>query len=776
MKEFLSRSAKVAAAAMTASLVAFAPLTASAAPDRFELSGGHVDAFYVYNLPEETKIVGSADIDDDESEDYEDSVKYETKLHLDVKEDVTQIGTLRNPNEVRFKTFGKSFTCFDENAKEQFGNAIPGVTGAYMSDSHSSTVLNPGYSKHLAWPDPEKPDDRDEDYKGGDVTLKFSNVRGPEGGALIPYEMRYDFKTGTSKVGPELKDNQYAIKDGSVWELTSSHHHAKWLATKSGTYSFDVTATAEYNGQEFTSETKTYEWVVEKSDLEGTCGGTKQGKPDVTPDKPEKPDTDADDPEDSDEPEDEESEGPADEESEDPEDEDAEDPEGEDSGNQETPAPGKSKNPDSDKNPTDRGDKADKDKPSVDPKGTVILDRGHADIFNVVAKNGELELNMKEDVTALGTIRKPEEVVIKVTEAMRENVSANIHPNIITSGYLLPDPQKTGKEWPGGSLWPGWETLGVRPDFSHIDIQFENVSGPGRVQLFTFKNLGQLTPLLADGSIDLKSGSTIPVPDPTHVHTNWLFEKPGVYTMKVKASGKNKAGELVTSNTATYTWHVGDFKPGKKDDGSADNTTPGSTDKDKAGSDTGKDKAVTPINIADSTKVRITAPKEIAVEKVDADHPLGYEQLAAAGFKVEALKAQAEKEKHASSDKGSAVSATQLKFGVDYTVSFGDPNRAGDNKIIVAGLGNYTGSVELPIKVVLESASEQGTPSTGGQPTGTPDAVVPATGTPNAVVPTTGNPATTRLSHTGASTELLTSLAALLLAGGAIFAVYRKKA
>lgn len=61
--------------------------------------------------------------------------------------------------------------------------------------------------------------------------------------------MRYDFKTGTSKVGPELKDNQYAIKDGSVWELTSSHHHAKWLITKSGTYSFDVTATAEYNGQ-----------------------------------------------------------------------------------------------------------------------------------------------------------------------------------------------------------------------------------------------------------------------------------------------------------------------------------------------------------------------------------------------------------------------------------------------------------------------------------------------------------------------------------------------
>ncbi|WP_159074069.1 LPXTG cell wall anchor domain-containing protein [Trueperella pyogenes] len=174
--------------------------------------------------------------------------------------------------------------------------------------------------------------------------------------------------------------------------------------------------------------------------------------------------------------------------------------------------------------------------------------------------------------------------------------------------------------------------------------------------------------------------------------------------------------------------------------------------------------------------MRITAPKEIAVEKVDADHPLGYEQLAAAGFKVEALKAQTGQVKHSDTAKGTDVSATQLKFGVDYTVSFGDPNRAGDNKIIVAGLGNYTGSVELPIKVVLKSASEQGAPSTGGQSTGTPDTTVPAAGTPNAVAPTAGTPATTRLSHTGASTVLLTSLAALLLAGGAIFAVYRKKA
>ncbi|MEW6875302.1 choice-of-anchor M domain-containing protein [Trueperella pyogenes] len=760
MKEFLSRSAKVAAAAMTASLVAFAPLTASAAPDRFELSGGHVDAFYVYNLPEETKA---------------DKNGIDTKLHLKVKEDVTGIGQLHYPDKVKFSTIGDSYACFDDTRKEWFSSRL-GTDGAYFPDKDgisSKDKHNPGYSTHVKIPDP---DDAEGFLSYDRRTLVFSDVTGPEDGSLVLYGITFNPVDSSQELRPELKDDKYIIEDGAEWELESSHHHAKWLATKAGTYRFkaQAIATYEYEGKTYTfkSDEGEYVWEFKKSPLEGTCGsGSKPVEPGDSSTTP--PDEDEDDwGDDEDEPGDEETtpddKKPGDKK---PGDKEPGDDEDEDESSDETgTTPDKTKPA-----PTPAPDKTKPApaKPDPSPKQVedhVVLDQGHTDIFNVSAKDGKLELNLKEDITGYNRIRTPEKVTLKVVEAARETISPNVYDGVITSGYFLPFNEKKG------ILWPGWETFHVRPDFSHIDLNFEEVSGPGRVQILTQGSFGKPAPILKDGSIDLKTGSVIPVPEPTHVHTNWLFEKPGVYTMKVKASGKNKAGELVTSNTATYTWHVGDFKPGKKDDGSADNTTPGNTDKDKAGSDTGKDKAVTPINIADSTKVRITAPKEIAVEKVDADHPLGYEQLAAAGFKVEALKAQAEKEKHASSDKGSAVSATQLKFGVDYTVSFGDPNRAGDNKIIVAGLGNYTGSVELPIKVVLKSASEQGTPSTGGQPTGTADAVVPATGTPNAVVPTTGNPATTKLSHTGASTELLTSLAALLLAGGAIFAVYRKKA
>lgn len=758
MKEFLSRSAKVVALAIATSMVAIAA-PAHAETDRTEFTGGHIDAFYVYNLPEETS--------------HKEDGKYETKIHLDVKEDVTGSRIIRDPNTVRLVSKPDAFMCFTGEVKDIFGTVLPGVPGGYVNDQTNPTAtssLNPGYTTHVTFKDSEG-----DTVSADDTAIVFSDVDFPEGGALAPYGIWQDFVNGTgTRATPELVNEQYAIQNGSKWDLTSSHHHAKWVASKAGTYRFKVTAVVTKDDQEFRSETKQYEWVFQKSDLEGTCGsGSKPVEPGDSP-TTTPPDEDEDDwGNDEDEPSDEETtpddKKPGDKE---PGDEDnwEDDDEDEPSDNETGSTPDKFKPAPA---PTPDKTKPAPAKPDPAPKQQedhVVLDQGHTDIFNVSAKDGKLELNLKEDITGYNRIRTPEKVTLKVVEAARETISPNVYDGIMTSGYFLPFNEKKG------ILWPGWETFHVRPEFSHIDLNFVEVSGPGRVQILTQGSFGKPAPILKDGSIDLKTGSVIPVPEPTHVHTNWLFEKPGVYTMKVKASGKNKAGELVTSNTATYTWHVGDFKPGEKDDSSAGKTTPDTTDKDKAGSDTGKDKAVTPINIADSTKVRITAPKEIAVEKVDADHPLGYEQLAAAGFKVEALKAQTGQVKHSDTAKGTDASAAALKFGVDYTVSFGDPNRAGDNKIIVAGLGNYTGSVELPIKVVLKSASEQGVPSTGGQSTGTPDTTVPAAGTPNAVAPTAGTPATTRLSHTGASTVLLTSLAALLLAGGAIFAVYRKKA
>ncbi|QOR47697.1 choice-of-anchor M domain-containing protein [Trueperella pecoris] len=788
-----------AAAAALATILAFTPQAAHADSDRFELSGGHVDAFYVYNSPRETSVTPDG--------------TYSTNIHLRVKEDVTAIGTLRDPNRVRFVTTDAAFTCFDEEQKKLFTTILPGATGAYVSDKTelgTSSILNPGYSTYVKFPDPEHPDDRNEDYSDDGLTLTFTDIDFPEGGQLSPYGVKIDLQNGGSLPRPELTNGEYTIRNGSTWELTSVHHHAKWVATKAGTYRFKVTATAERDGQSFTSNTAQYEWVFNKSALEGTCGASGENSeagtlpaPDESaepalPAEPSEPALPAE-PEDAGKPLD----PPA-----------AEEPPA-------TENPGTTK-PDTQVPPAEGAPGTDGVvPPSSQPAkpGKITLDHGHADIFNVVAKDGKLLLNLKEDVTAPGTIRQPEDVTLKILESARKQISPKLYDGIITSGYALP---LSGEP---DLIWPGWETVNVRPDFSHIDIKFDEVTGPGRVQLLTLADF-KLQPLLADNSIELKAGSVIAVPEPTHVHAYWLFENPGVYTMKVKASGKNDAGTLVTSNTATYTWHVGDFEAGSaggttSEPGDGPSMHDDTTESENGPTSPADGNATQPIDIADHTKVRITAPSEVAVERVDSEHQIGHEELAAAGVKVELVEG-----------------AVPLTHGVDYTVGLGDPTRTGNNKLIIVGLNKYAGSVELPIAVTLKdakvtegqgqaggdaadkkaensgSAGDQGAgggdaagaggDATGNQATGTGAAngtaagtaadatsngtlgTGAATGTPDATVPAgssgvAGSPGATgsatasgNLAHTGASQVAAALVAALLSAAGVAIMVMRR--
>ncbi|QTG75454.1 choice-of-anchor M domain-containing protein [Trueperella pecoris] len=581
MRKTFSRSAKLVAAALATSLVALtAP--AHADTDRTEFRGGHIDAFYVYNRGEETSV------DDDGN--------YKTTLHLDLIEDVTAHRVLHKPEQVRLVSVANSYTCFDKKTSELFKDVIPNITGAYVPDSdklQAKESLNPGYSRYVSFPDPEEPASP---YVISDVKIKFSNVEFPDGGSLIPYEMQYNFAENTQKPRPVLEKDQYAIQNESVWSLDKAHEHAKWLITKPGTYKFSVTATAEFQGQTFTSKTEDYEWVVEPSDLEGSCDGASSddAQPVNPPDANDGDDTGLTDPdnettadpdnETTTNPDDETTADPDNETTADPDDETTADPDDETTADpdDETTTDPEDKDTSSNGNSSTGGTNTKPENTSSDAvQGTFTLDRGHADVFNVVAQGNKLVLNLKEDVSAPDTIRKPEDVVLKVSEKMRQEVSAEAHPGIITSGYLLPQEQETGEAWPGGTLWPGWETLQVRPNFSKIDITFDEVSGPGRVQIFSFKGFGKLTPVLANKSIDLESGSVIPVPEPTHVHTNWLFEKPGIYTMKVKASGKDQEGKTVTSNTATYTWHVGDFSKEKAQSAPAGTDSKKSTDAGK---------------------------------------------------------------------------------------------------------------------------------------------------------------------------------------------------
>ncbi|MFP7695728.1 TIGR03773 family transporter-associated surface protein [Trueperella sp. LYQ143] len=181
----------------------------------------------------------------------------------------------------------------------------------------------------------------------------------------------------------------------------------------------------------------------------------------------------------------------------------------------------------------------------------LIIDSGHVDAFNVISDdNGALVLNLKEDVTGLHVQRDPQSVILHVKPEAWTEESASL-PEIGEPGYYLPLTQNPNL------VWPGWDTLGVaKAGYNTINIDFVNVTGPGKIYLFTNQTLGGIRPILADNGYTLESGDKIVQQQPAHTHAHWLFTKEGTYTMTVKAHGELN-GKDVESNTATYTWTVG---------------------------------------------------------------------------------------------------------------------------------------------------------------------------------------------------------------------------
>lgn len=177
---------------------------------------------------------------------------------------------------------------------------------------------------------------------------------------------------------------------------------------------------------------------------------------------------------------------------------------------------------------------------------SLTLNQGHVDAFNVTAPGGQLQLNLKEDVTGSHVQHESSEVLLEVGDNAWTEETAQI-PEIGTGSYFLPQAQQAGL------LWPGWDTFGVADaGIDTITLNFAQVAGPGEVYVWQTGSFGGSQAVTADGSINLRSGSQIVQAQPGHTHANWAFTQPGTYTMDVVAEGGGQR-----SNTARYTWQVG---------------------------------------------------------------------------------------------------------------------------------------------------------------------------------------------------------------------------
>ncbi len=193
--------------------------------------------------------------------------------------------------------------------------------------------------------------------------------------------------------------------------------------------------------------------------------------------------------------------------------------------------------------------------PKIDDTKVEIA-QGHLDVFAGIARNRKLLMAIKDDRSGEAIYRAPEAVTLRVGENTYRKLPPSMHDRFAPAGYLLAQNGENQQE----ALFPGWDTYGVAPDFQAVDIDFVDVKGPGKVYMF-MQGIGQLRSPLASGSWVLASGESISQKKPGHVHTNWLFEKPGTYTMKVRLKGvpvKASDGKAVACEPVTYTWVVGD--------------------------------------------------------------------------------------------------------------------------------------------------------------------------------------------------------------------------
>ena len=365
-------------------------------------------------------------------------------------------------------------------------------------------VLPQNQTDGLVWPGFSTERMPTEDYPDG-VNLTLTPISAPDKGAW------WAFTAGLSNDVTMLGSSE---KPHEIVNKAPAHIHNNWVFTKPGTYVIGVSASGKNASGRFSVTQKKVTFVV--GDEAATALPTPGGDA-ATPGRPAEPTPPS-------------ASGPTASTHPSPE---ASTPSASPSNQSSNPA-----TPDGQSTPaTPHGPST--PAPSSSTNTKVVLDHGHVDVFHVGFTGGKLDLKLKEDVTGSGVIHEPQDVDLQVKDSAFVDVPRQF-PGA-PRAYVLPMTQNQDL------LWPGWDTMSTGKP---VDLVVDSVQGPGKVHLFTTDISGTAVSQLTSGGTALPG--TISVPSPTHVHANWVFTKPGVYTMTVHA-----ASGSMRSATKTYTWRVG---------------------------------------------------------------------------------------------------------------------------------------------------------------------------------------------------------------------------
>ena len=179
---------------------------------------------------------------------------------------------------------------------------------------------------------------------------------------------------------------------------------------------------------------------------------------------------------------------------------------------------------------------------------SAVISTGHVDIGPRMV-DGQWSVALRDDSGAHPVWRDPNRTVLRVTDAalMAAPTGSDYAFMDAQAGeqyYVVPQTQNPDV------VWLGWNTQdpGV---VSAIDrgatMRIGSVAGPGRTWMFLQDGTFGKPRLLVDG----QSGQAqdVWVDASTHVHANWVFSAPGVYTAALTFSARTTDGQQLSAST-----------------------------------------------------------------------------------------------------------------------------------------------------------------------------------------------------------------------------------
>ncbi|MBT1034862.1 choice-of-anchor M domain-containing protein [Canibacter sp. lx-45] len=118
--------------------------------------------------------------------------------------------------------------------------------------------------------------------------------------------------------------------------------------------------------------------------------------------------------------------------------------------------------------------------------------------------------------------------------------------------WVLPEAQKLDLPWPGYSS----ETVSEADINGTMKLEMTDFSGPGELNLYSVRRVAGIPEVLL-GSGEGKPRSFDVYPG-DHLHTGWVFTKPGVYSVELRYTGEHKSGERFATPAEKLFFLVGD--------------------------------------------------------------------------------------------------------------------------------------------------------------------------------------------------------------------------